>query len=88
MDKARVKWTDLDGEHTAELGLLDWVAWEKHSGKSAAKGIDQISDLLYLTWHAAKRDGEKRPFDGWVARLEDLPTMVGGGAEGPTKPGA
>jgi len=88
MDKARVKWTDLDGDHEAELGLLDWVAWEKHTGKSAGKGIDQITDLLYLTWSAAKRAGEKRPFDGWVARLDGLPSMANDGTVDPTQPGA
>jgi hypothetical protein len=87
MNKAKVIWTDLDGEHSAELSLLDWVAWEKHTGKSAGKGIDQITDLLYLSWHAAKRDGEKRPFDGWVARLEDLPTLTIDEQQDPTQPG-
>lgn len=87
MQKATVRWTDPDGEHEATLGLLDWIAWEKHTGKSAGKGIDQVSDLLYLCWHAAKRDGEKRPFEGWVDRLEDMPTLVNSDT-GPTQPGA
>ena len=88
MNSARIRWTDTDGDHEAELTLLDWVAWEKQTGKSAGKGIDQITDILTLCWSAAKRNGEKRPFDGWVARLEDLPTLVGEGAEDPTQPGA
>lgn len=88
MDKASIRWTDQDGEHRAEIGLLDWVAWEKHTGKSAGKGIEQITDVLYLTWSAAKRSGDKRPFEAFVDALEGFPTIESDDAEGPTQPGA
>lgn len=88
MDRSRIKWTDQDGEHEVELSLLDWVAWEKQTGKSAGKGIDQITDILILCWSAAKREGEKRPFDGFIARLDGLPEVVSTGKSGPTQPGA
>ena len=88
MEKSVWQYEDKDGKHQVTIGLLDWVAWEKHTGKSAGKPLDQISDVLYLCWHAAKRDGEKRPFDGWVARVTGFPEKVDGQVEGPTQPGA
>lgn len=88
MNSARIRWTDPDGDHETELTLLDWVAWEKQTGKSAGKGVDQITDILTLCWSAAKRNGEKRPFDGFVARLAGLPEIVSQEEAGPTQPGA
>jgi len=88
MKQARITYTDADGEHTVELRFADWIAWEKHTGKSAAKGIEQLTDLAWLAWTAAKRDGEKRPFEGFVARLEGFPTAEFVGDEDPTQPGA
>jgi hypothetical protein len=88
MRKAYITWHDPDGEHTVEVRFSDWIAWEKHTGKSAANGIEQLTDIAWLAWTASKRDGEKRPFDGFVARVEGFPTAAFEGAEDPTQPEA
>lgn len=91
MQKARITWVDPDGQHDGITTMLDWLAWEKHTGKSAAKLADNfthLEDILFLAWHVAKRNGEKRPFDGFVARLAGLPEIVSQEEAGPTQPGA
>lgn len=91
MIKANITWTDPDGEHSGVVTLLDWINWEKHTGKSAAdlgSNFKQVQDVVYLAWSVARRDGEKRPFDGFVARLEGMPDIEAIGTEDPTKPGA
>lgn len=88
MKQARITWTDPDGEHSVDVRFMDWIAWEKHTGKSAANGLEQLGDLAYLAWLGAKRDGEKRPFEGFVARIEGFPTAEWVGQEDPTQPGA
>lgn len=91
MIKARMTWTDADGQQEGVTSLLDWLAWEKHTGKSAGKlaeNFTHLEDVLFLAYQIAKRNGEKRPFEGWVARLEDEPTAEIIDTKGPTKPGA
>lgn len=88
MKRLGVKYVTATGIHRVDLHFLDWVAWEKHSGKTAVKGPDTLSDIGWLAWHACKRAGDARPFDTWAADLVGFPEAEVLEDEGPTQPGA
>ena len=89
MKRARITWTDSKGtEHTVTATLGDWLAWEKHTGKSVHGGVEQLYDIAWLGWSAARRDGEKRKFDDWVEDMAGFPDAEWLDDEGPTRPGA
>lgn len=88
MKRLAIRFRTAAGEKQVDLHFLDWMAWEKHSGKSAAKGPDSLTDIGYLAWHACKRAGETRPFEVWAADLIGLPETEVIADEHPTPPGA
>lgn len=88
MKRLAIRYRTANGAHQVDLHFLDWMAWEKHTGKTAAKGPDSMTDLGYLAWHACKRAGETRPFELWAVDLVGLPETEVIDTEDPTQPGA
>lgn len=88
MKRLGIKYRTAAGEHAVDLAFVDWMAWEKHSGKSAVKGPDTLTDIGYLAWSAERRRGEKRTFDQWAADLIGFPETEVVADEDPTQPGA
>jgi hypothetical protein len=55
----------------------EWAKWEKHSGNTIGQAQDKmgISDLMFLAYHAHKREaGGKpvKPYDAWMETVTDL----------------
>ena len=48
----------------------EWVRWEKHSGHTISQAQEKIgiSDLIFLAYHAMKREAAGKPvkpFEAW-----------------------
>jgi hypothetical protein len=55
----------------------EWAKWEKHSGNTIGQAQDKmgISDLMFLAYHAHKREaGGKpvKPYDAWMETVTDV----------------
>lgn len=55
----------------------EWVKWEKNTGHIISQAQDKIgiSDLLFLAYHAMKRElaGKPvKPFDVWTETVSDV----------------
>jgi hypothetical protein len=58
----------------------EWVKWEKHTGNTIAQAQDKmgISDLIFLAYHAMKREAAGKPIkpmDIWTETVAEV--MVG-----------
>ncbi len=62
----------LDFERQFKVGYL-----------MAVRDPDKVEYLYWLAWDALKRDGQVvKPFDDWVAELDDLPTFTAAPKDG------
>jgi hypothetical protein len=55
----------------------EWVRWEKHTGNTIAQAQEKIgiSDLVFLAYHAMKREaGGKpvKPLDIWTETISEV----------------
>ncbi len=55
----------------------EWAKWEKQTGNTIGQAQDKmgISDLMFLAYHAHKREaGGKpvKPYDAWMETVTDL----------------
>ena len=55
----------------------EWAKWEKQTGNTIGQAQDKmgISDLMFLAYHAHKREaGGKpvKPYDAWVETITDV----------------
>ena len=55
----------------------EWAKWEKQSGNTIGQAQDKmgISDLMFLAYHAHKREaGGKpvKPYDAWMETVTDV----------------
>ena len=55
----------------------EWAKWEKQTGNIIGQAQDKmgISDLMFLAYHAHKREaGGKpiKPYDAWVETITDV----------------
>ena len=55
----------------------EWAKWEKQTGNTIGQALDKmgISDLMFLAYHAHKREaGGKpvKPYDAWMETVSDV----------------
>ena len=55
----------------------EWVKWEKHTGHTIAQAQEKIgiSDLVFLAYHAMKREAAGKPvkpYEAWMETIADL----------------
>jgi len=55
----------------------EWAKWEKHSGNTIGQAQDKmgISDLMFLAYHAHKREAvgkPVKPYDAWMETVTDV----------------
>jgi len=55
----------------------EWAKWEKHSGNTIGQAQDKmgISDLMFLAYHAHKREAAGKPvkpYDIWMETVTDV----------------
>jgi len=55
----------------------EWVKWEKHTGNTIAQAQDKIgiSDLVFLAYHAMKREAAGKPvkpIEVWTETIADV----------------
>lgn len=55
----------------------EWVKWEKETGHSAAQWADVagISDIMFMAYHAIKRESAGRPvkpYEAWLEGISDF----------------
>jgi hypothetical protein len=55
----------------------EWAKWEKQTGNTIGQAQDKmgISDLMFLAYHAHKREaGGKpvKPYDAWIETITDI----------------
>ena len=55
----------------------EWVKWEKHTGNTISHAQDKIgiSDLVFLAYHAMKREAAGKPvkpYDIWMETVTDV----------------
>ena len=55
----------------------EWAKWEKQTGNTIGQAQDKmgISDLMFLAYHAHKREaGGKpvKPYDAWMETVSDV----------------
>ena len=60
----------------------EWVKWEKHTGHTIAQAQEKIgiSDLVFLAYHAMKREAAGKPvkpFEIWMETVTDVTTGDG-----------
>jgi len=65
----------IDGEELEVMALVpDFIAWERHSKRrisDLANGI-AIEDMAFLAHSALKRQGNVKPFDGWIQSVSEI----------------
>ncbi len=55
----------------------EWVKWEKHTGNTIAQAQEKmgISDLIFLAYHAMKREAAGKPvktLEVWTETIADV----------------
>ena len=53
----------------------EWVKWEKHTGHTIAQEKIGISDLVFLAYHAMKREAAGKPvkpIDIWTETISEV----------------
>ena len=55
----------------------EWVKWEKHTGNTIAQAQERmgISDLVFLAYHAMKREAAGKPvkpIEVWTETIADV----------------
>jgi hypothetical protein len=55
----------------------EWVRWEKHTGNTIAQAQEKmgISDLVFLAYHAMKREAAGKPIkpiEAWTETIADV----------------
>jgi hypothetical protein len=55
----------------------EWVKWEKHTGHTISQAQDKIgiSDLVFLAYHAMKREAAGKPvkpIEAWTETISDV----------------
>ena len=55
----------------------EWVRWEKHTGNTIAQAQERmgISDLVFLAYHAMKREAAGKPvkpIEAWTETIADV----------------
>ena len=55
----------------------EWAKWEKQTGNTIGQAQDKmgISDLMFLAYHAHKREAAGKPvkpYDAWVETITDV----------------
>ena len=55
----------------------EWVRWEKHTGNTISQAQDKIgiSDLVFLAYHAMKREAAGKPvkpIEAWTETISDV----------------
>jgi hypothetical protein len=55
----------------------EWVRWEKHTGNTIAQAQEKmgLSDLIFLAYHAMKREAAGKPvktLDIWTETIADV----------------
>ena len=55
----------------------EWAKWEKQTGNIIGQAQDKmgISDLMFLAYHAHKREANGKPvkpYDAWVETITDV----------------
>ena len=73
--KVQLNILTTDGEQSEVTCIVpDFVAWERHSKRKIsdlAAGI-AMEDLAFLAHSALKRQGQVKPFEGWLASVEEI----------------
>lgn len=64
-------------EVTVTTNPPEWIKWEKETGHSAAEWGEKagIWDVMFLAYHAIKREAAGRPvkpFDAWAEGVADF----------------
>jgi hypothetical protein len=55
----------------------EWVRWEKHTGNTISQAQEKIgiSDLVFLAYHAMKREAAGKPvkpIEAWTETISDV----------------
>jgi hypothetical protein len=55
----------------------EWVRWEKHTGNTISQAQDKIgiSDLVFLAYHAMKREAAGKPvkpIEAWTETISEV----------------
>ena len=59
----------------------EWVKWEKATGNTISQAQQKIgiSDLVFLAYHAMKREAAGKavkPYEAWIETVSDITTEV------------
>jgi hypothetical protein len=62
---------------TFVAAIPEWVKWEKHSGSTISQARDKIgvSDLVFLAYHAMKREAAGKPvkpIEVWTETIAEV----------------
>ena len=73
--KTKLNIKTIEGEELEVIAIVpDFIAWERHSKRrisDLANGI-AIEDMAFLAHSALKRQGNVKPFDGWINSVEEI----------------
>lgn len=73
--KTKLNIKTIEGEEYEVIAIVpDFIAWERHSKRrisDLANGI-AIEDMAFLAHSALKRQGNVKPFDGWINSVEEI----------------
>lgn len=73
--KAKLNIKTIDGEELEiEAIVPDFIAWERHSKRKISDLVTGIAmeDMAFLAHSALKRQGNVKPFDGWIATIAEI----------------
>lgn len=73
--KAKLNIKTIDGEELEiEAIVPDFIAWERHSKRKISDLVSGIAmeDMAFLAHSALKRQGNVKPFDGWIATVAEI----------------
>jgi hypothetical protein len=85
-----IEYTDGNGE-TYIAHPAEWAKWENKTGNTIGQAQDKmgVSDLLFLAYHAMKREAAGKPvkpYEIWCETVSDI--IVGDASPKATKPEA
>lgn len=73
--KIKMNIKTIEGEELEiEAIVPDFIAWERYSKRKISDLVSGIAmeDLAFLAHSVLKRQGNVKPFDGWIATVAEI----------------
>ena len=73
--KIKLNIKTIEDEELEVVAIVpDFIAWERHSKRKISDLVNAIAmeDMAFLAHSALKRQGNVKPFDGWVQSIAEI----------------